>query len=683
MNAPAHRFPCRLTRRQLAFFFFSTALILSLPGFLSGSALRAQSPARTPVQNRAAEFDATHLTEPVDLGSTWLVHAGDDPAYARPDFDDSHWMPFDPHTSLTGLFPNTHPEVVWYRQRIRVSPSQTRLALRERSISRAFEVYVNGERLIVSGQVAPFAPYTIGGRVLRRIPDRALATGSLLIAIRAHIAASEWTVGQDPGYFATNLTLGQDLTLYNDSWLAAIGENMLPGLDKALFFCLGIVAIVLFAEQRRQVEYLCIFALGLIALAQFFYWAITLFRDVPAGWEFAVGCLRIASPILWVTMYFAFVHIKVGWRFRIYLIVAGLLNAYNGLQGLLPSLPGAWQLFVNLPFVTLLSVVIPIVLIVHLRRGNREAGILLIPVILFSLYIYAVYALAILFLIPAWRNAAIHGFSLIDHYPAGPFEISLDNISGILATTSLAIIMLLRSTSMSRRQARLESELAAAQHVQQLLLPKDVEAIPGFLIECVYQPAQQVGGDFFQILATRENGLLLVVGDVAGKGLPAAMMVSLLVGAIRTAAEETSRPEALLRTLNERLVGRSGGGFSTALAAHISAEGAVTIANAGHLSPYLGGMEIQLPGALPLGLLGGASYEITQFPMPLGARLTFYSDGVIEAQNEDGELFGFERGQAISTHSAVAIAEEARQFGQSDDITVVAIARVALIASAA
>jgi serine phosphatase RsbU (regulator of sigma subunit) len=219
--------------------------------------------------------------------------------------------------------------------------------------------------------------------------------------------------------------------------------------------------------------------------------------------------------------------------------------------------------------------------------------------------------------------------------------------------------------------------------VQQVILPEQIEAIAGFAIESVYQPAQQVGGDFFQILPTEDNGLLLVVGDVAGKGLPAAMLVSLLVGAIRTAAEDTSDPALLLSRLNERLIGRSRGGFSTALAAHIAADGTVIIANAGHLSPYLDGTEIDLPGALPLGIVSGAVYETTQFQLAIGSRLTFYSDGVIEAQNGKGELFGFERGRDISTQPAVEIADAAKQFGQSDDITVVAITRTAAIAEAA
>jgi len=139
----------------------------------------------------------------------------------------------------------------------------------------------------------------------------------------------------------------------------------------------------------------------------------------------------------------------------------------------------------------------------------------------------------------------------------------------------------------------------------------------------------------------------------------------------------------LLVGLNERLVGRSGGGFATAIAAHIAANGRVTLANAGHLSPYLDGKEIELPGALPLGVISGAAYETTEFYVAPGSRLTFYSDGVIEAQNQQGELFGFERAKAISTQPAAAIVEAAKKFGQEDDITVVAIYREQAIASAA
>jgi serine phosphatase RsbU (regulator of sigma subunit) len=186
-----------------------------------------------------------------------------------------------------------------------------------------------------------------------------------------------------------------------------------------------------------------------------------------------------------------------------------------------------------------------------------------------------------------------------------------------------------------------------------------------------------VGGDFFQILSAGNGSLLIVVGDVAGKGLPAAMLVSMLVGSIRMVAEESHDPVHMLNKLQDRLMGRTRGGFCTALAAHIAEDGLVTIANAGHLSPYLDGREMPLEGAIPLGIVGGTQYESTNFRLPAGSRLTFYSDGVVEATDSRGELFGFERAKAMSQASAADIVEAAVNFGQSDDITVVTVERLA------
>jgi serine phosphatase RsbU (regulator of sigma subunit) len=235
----------------------------------------------------------------------------------------------------------------------------------------------------------------------------------------------------------------------------------------------------------------------------------------------------------------------------------------------------------------------------------------------------------------------------------------------------------LRSIRIAQQQAFLETEIAAAREVQQIILPEQIDSVAGFAIESEYVPAQQVGGDFFQILPAPEGSLLVVIGDVAGKGLPAAMLVSVLVGAIRGVAEYTSDPAELLANLNERLVGRVAGSFSTAQAARIFPDGSVAMANAGHLPPYLDGREVQIPGALPLGVTAGTRYETVHFQLPRGSRLTFYSDGIIEAQNAKGELFGFERGREISTQPVAKIVEAAKLFGQQDDMTVIAITREA------
>src|SRR6185437_7282940 len=158
-----------------------------------------------------------------------------------------------------------------------------------------------------------------------------------------------------------------------------------------------------------------------------------------------------------------------------------------------------------------------------------------------------------------------------------------------------------------------------------------------------------------------DTGLLFVIGDVSGKGLPAAMLVSMVVGAIRAVAEETHDPVVLLRKLNSGLAGRTSDGFVTALAAFFANDGRVTLANAGHLSPYLDGQDFELPGALPLGINGGGHHPAITLELPAGSRLTFLSDGVVEAQNASGELFGFDRAKLISTQSAAAIVDAAVQ----------------------
>ncbi len=635
-------------------------------------------------QSSATGFDAKRLDVPRDLDDGWVVmQTNDDPSYASPSFNDSSWKPFDLHVSVQDLLQQRqqHSRIIWYRLHLQVDPTVTGLALREETLAHAFEIYVNGERLMSSGQVAPIRRYTFDAPMLARIPDRMVATGRLVIAVRVGIARADWN-GVYPGLSAGNLTLGSADALTDKDWLELIGNNFASMLDWITTVALGLVALVLFLSQRRQREYLWVFGLGMIQLAGLPIKIINLLHNIPIGWRFFNDALAIATPYFLVAMYFAFVGRKIGPKFRVVLVIAGVMNGFTMManQGLVPNLQGNYALFSNLPFVVLLAVVIPTVLVIHLRRGNREAGILLIPAVAFSLFIYVNYTLAFMINVPALSSTAIHGLTLMQRFPAGPFAISLNNVSNILSTIALTIIMVLRASTTSRLQAQFEAELEAAREVQEVILPEQIESIPGFDIESVYVPAQQVGGDFFQVVPTAGGGFLLVIGDVAGKGLPAAMLVSVVVGAIHATAEYTHAPQEVLSSLNERLLGRCRGGFSTALAAHFSPDGLMEIANAGHLSPYIDGQELELEGALPLGILGQSVYSVMRVLLGAGSRITFYSDGVVEAQNGNGEMFGFDRSQQIATRPATEIAATAKRFGQSDDITVVAVTRTAAVA---
>jgi len=194
----------------------------------------------------------------------------------------------------------------------------------------------------------------------------------------------------------------------------------------------------------------------------------------------------------------------------------------------------------------------------------------------------------------------------------------------------------------------------------------------------MYLPASQVGGDFYQVLALSEEGFLVVLGDVSGKGLRAAMVVSMTVGALRAIVQQTERPGEILDRLNRELTENKIGGFVTCICARVDAKGTVTVANAGHLPPWVNGEELAMPGALPLGMLDGFAYEESSFSLQDGDTLTLMSDGIVEARREkDGQLYGFERLAALlaSRPSAEEIARTAQRFGQEDDVSVVQVTK--------
>jgi serine phosphatase RsbU (regulator of sigma subunit) len=229
------------------------------------------------------------------------------------------------------------------------------------------------------------------------------------------------------------------------------------------------------------------------------------------------------------------------------------------------------------------------------------------------------------------------------------------------------------------QQQRVNAELKAAHEVQTVLVAAEERGAPGYAVASVYRPASEVGGDFFQVIPLHEDGTLIVAGDVSGKGLRAAMTVSLIVGAVRTLVEQDPSPAAVLAGLNRRLIGRTQGGFATCCAVRIHPTGHAILANAGHCQPYLDGREVELPAGLPLGLVEGMTYDEIAVEIDDGHQFTLVSDGVVEARNHHGELYGFERlSQLMSERpSAEHVANTAIDFGQDDDITVLTVTRLA------
>jgi hypothetical protein len=258
---------------------------------------------------------------------------------------------------------------------------------------------------------------------------------------------------------------------------------------------------------------------------------------------------------------------------------------------------------------------------------------------------------------------------------------------GVAVTTSVVLGymgFIIVSVAEARRRIRIETEkaaieteLAAAREIQRIMVPEELPPAPGYAIESIYRPAAQVGGDFFQVIPLGDGQTLVVIGDVSGKGLSAAMIVSMLIGMLRAISSITRDPSRILVELNSMLFEHKHSGFVTCLAARLDPSGRVTVANAGHLAPWLNGDEIAFTGSLPLSVVASATPEQVVLEMNSGDRLTLLTDGVVEARDSQGVLLGFDRTQSVLRQNAslLALAEAAIHHGQDDDLTVISILR--------
>ena len=239
----------------------------------------------------------------------------------------------------------------------------------------------------------------------------------------------------------------------------------------------------------------------------------------------------------------------------------------------------------------------------------------------------------------------------------------------------------------------MEQELRLARSIQQAFLPKEVPTQEGWQISPLYQPAREVGGDFYDFHSLSEGHLGLVVGDATGKGVPAALVMSTTLGMLRAVsqASDSSSPGEMLRRVNEALVPSIPDNmFVTCFYAILDpTSGSLRYANAGHDVPYLhrnGAAEEMRARGMPLGLMPEMEYEEREIVLDAGEAALFYSDGLVEAHHPNGEMFGFPRLQTLVAEHAEnesleeALLEELYSFvgegwKQEDDITLLTLRR--------
>jgi hypothetical protein len=544
-----------------------------------------------------------------------------------------------------------------------------------------YQVFVNGRFIGGSGNFrTQKGPQD--SRTVVKIPAELAAEGHLVIAIRELNLHSYLS---DMGFVPTVAPLDQTHRVMDEDTLAYLRGSWQHYLFFGAMGCTGLMFFLLFAINTRLREY---FWLGALLVLLFLFRMGELSSVLDFGnpsWiqtlTYTLG--NCVQPLIVIEFVFSFLGRPIPKFFRLVEACATL---------------SAWSLLFLIPssFATLLPlahIVGPVVLHVYSAAILIAvlAQLLLVPMCFRSkLAEMRWIGGAVLFLTiieGRWQAkwALSLGFSEDFHW--GSLDFDARPVAWLLFAIIMLIAMTFRLRRIQDRNRQVEQEIASARSVQQILIPEQIPSIPGLRIESAYLPAQEVGGDFFQILpipnpADPENpSAFIVLGDVSGKGLKAAMTVSLIVGSLRTYAEFCSSPSELLSGLNRRLHGRVDG-FATCLVLMAEPSGRVTLANAGHPNPYLNGVEISTEANLPLGLDADVRFSETTFQLDVDSVCTLVTDGVVEATSPSGELYGFERTQALSNKAAKTIAEAARQFGQQDDITVLSLTRTGALNSA-
>lgn len=658
---------------------------------------------RSPALGQSAatqSSDTTNVTlgrSVVALTGPWKFHIGDDPRWADPNFDDSQWETtdlrakegsMDPNSGANGYVPGWtakgHPGYsgfAWYRLRVHVVGTEGMgtdgaLALLAPSIvDDSYQIFANGRLIGSFGDFSSSVPTIYATRPLMfALPANGNPNGTFVLAFRFYMAPRTLLQIDSGGmHNPPFIGLASAITAaWHVGW-----ENVFKTASSALasallYLVFTLLILMLYAFDRTEtILFWPLAACGTGAL--FFFLAFS--TDVST----LLTALRfnllsaVLAPLFagfWMLTFWAYFDLQDRkWiRNAVGIIVLWAIALNLLLETLTLSGPRVPHFILTAYSVNgdandaVVFILLVLIATFGMRRSQRKDWMVLLALIFFgTASLYPV--LQLLHIRTLW-------------FPFGIY-LNLTLLAIFASLFCFSVVLLRRFRNSQRRQQAMEEDVRQAQEVQQVLIPETLPQIPGLTIESEYRPAREVGGDFFQIIPHPSDGsVLIVVGDVTGKGLQAGMLVALIVGTIRTAVEKSFEPLDVIQTLNRRLCGR-GHSHATCLALRIDADGSVTLANAGHMPVYLNGKERAMEGALPLGMIPNAEFSVTRLKIEPGDRLMLLSDGVAEAQDERGQLFGFDRIQFMLARpiTAAEVAATAQAFGQQDDISVVCVTR--------
>jgi hypothetical protein len=661
-----------------------TLLLKLLLVVISASALHAQaSGASAPVAPVTIGQSVIALTGP------WKFHIGDNPQWVDPSFDDSSWETvdlttkagsFDPTSGVPGFVPGWtakgHPGYwgyAWYRIRVKVNaqPGQSLALAGPSDVDDAYEVFANGRLLGSFGKFPPNgkAPvvYNSQPMVFQLPQNSAEGSETLNLAVRIWMQPNTLLQSPDVGGFHDAPQLGDASMIAADhqlAWLEYIRSYGWGALEAALYFLLTLLtcSLILFDRSDRVYWWLAAeFLLTAVERTNLCLIAWSQVESLVTGTFSSDVLLRPAMLGIWVMVWWTWFRLRhPAWipKFIALLTILYAIADALGEDLFFTLIPHPVSAEFHLASIGIRILFLPLLIYIVIE-GVREQGWdgwLALPAVVLVSVAQFQFELAVLHVRTTW-------------FPLG-LQVTLSQVANLTLAAVIFVLLIRRLLLSIRQQRQLALDVKQAQEVQQVIIPAIPPATPGFEVETIYLPAQQVGGDFFQVLPAKDGSILIVIGDVSGKGLKAAMTVSAIVGALRN--EKDRQPATVLANLNHVLRGQVTG-FVTATAVLITADGAMTLANAGNLAPYHNGEELTIPSGLPLGIIAKNNYPETTCQLEPNDRLTFVSDGVVEAANEKNELFGFERTQSISSQPAATIAAAAQAFGQKDDISVLSV----------
>ena len=584
-------------------------------------------------------IDATSLGSPLLLDKGWRVGITADLQAANPGFDDSNWAIREAQATMhdvdePGDEPDTSPGHVhvqssynqdqidsrhryaWFRLHLQLAPDHGPIALLvELPVSQSttlgvsqagpsVEIFANGRQIQPQG---PHGDAPQHYQQISRLYNLNVPASESSLVLVARTVYVPFGFGAYTSFFADRtLTLGRpsDLQPILDLWLTNALLQRLPRLVySVLLTVLALFLLALFIAQKGHPEYLWLALHELVQAPIGFVEQGGSSAQLDRLWYAAIVMqLVVVSAYLFFEFLVAFLSLPRRWNIRLLrytsAILAGvgpaLLMAVGNRGGgsvafmiIVFLCTALWMLgWVIFIFGTLISATL---------RRNFEAGLLLIPLLLGLVGTIEPTVVA------SMSSMTGHEYRSPLTYMAGPIPISLASIANFTGILVILLIIFGRFLRIQSERERATSDLEAARSVQELMIPREKLVTPGFEVESIYNPANEVGGDFFHVQTAADGGMLVVIGDVAGKGLKAAMTVSMLMGALRATKERS--PAKILVALNGAISGTDS--FTTCQAVWFGANGEVVLANAGHLPPYLNSQEIALPGGLPLGVIPG------------------------------------------------------------------------------